>query len=549
MHWSTLVLASVASVATAAAIEGQTTTAVPPASTTEPDWFQTRPQSYEGVTMTGSAPLLAETNPVNFGQKTFVVNDPLQTSQPIQGARGRNIFHLMGNLSPYFVPEEGFGVDEYPLPAGAQITQVHLIHRHGSRYPSDSETIARFAQRISNATAQGTKFAGDLSFLNDYSWKQGVNILVPKGRQELFESGVLHFYNYGALYKNTSKLVVRSTTSDRALKSAENFLAGFFGLEWREHANILQLISGGGFNSSLTGMSVCKNAGQVFASLENDAMKTWQEIYLERKTKSLQKLAGRKFNWTVSDSADAQTLCAYETVSFGYSPFCALFDYEEWEGYSYASSIMSSSLMGFGSPISRASGIAWVQEFLARVQGQLLDATALAGLTSANLTLDTNPVTFPLDQPLYFDFGHDASIMAALSAFGITQFAQVLPPTGPPRHQQFHADRVTPFAGRLDIEIVDAPHRVRAQRPRHGDSPYILRTGKTRYVHFMLNQRTVPLHASFDECEYRDDGWCELETFLKVQKRSLEKAQFEYSCEGDWELGPYGSVTDGVPPQ
>jgi hypothetical protein len=165
------------------------------------------------------------------------------------------------------------------------------------------------------------------------------------------------------------------------------------------------------------------------------------------------------------------------------------------------------------------------------------------------MTLDTNPVTFPLDQPLYFDFGHDASILAALSAFGITQFAEYLPPTGPPRHQQFHAERVTPFAGRLVIEIIDAPHEVRAERSGHGDSPYILRSGKTRYVHFMLNQRTVPLHASFDKCEYRDDGWCELGTFLNIQKGSLKKAQFEYSCEGDWKVGPYGSVTDGVPPR
>jgi hypothetical protein len=52
--------------------------------------------------MTGSAPLLAETNPVDFGQKIFVANDPLQTSQPIKGARGRNIFHLMGNLRYLF---------------------------------------------------------------------------------------------------------------------------------------------------------------------------------------------------------------------------------------------------------------------------------------------------------------------------------------------------------------------------------------------------------------------------------------------------------------
>ncbi|KAL4862858.1 hypothetical protein BDV12DRAFT_206913 [Aspergillus spectabilis] len=546
MHWAGLTLLAAATGALAVAVERQATTSIQPTSSTEPDWFEAAPETYEGVTATGSAPMLVETNPVYVGQKTFVANDPLQTSQPIQGAKHRNIFHLMGNLSPYFVSEEGFGVDEFPLPEDATISQVHLLHRHGSRYPSDSEGTSQWAQKIANATALGTRFTEGLAFLNDWTWREGVNILVPKGRQELYDSGVLHFYNYGALYKNSSKLVVRSTSVNRVIESAENFLAGFFGLGWREHANILTLISGAGFNSSLTGMSVCKNSAKVFSTLENAAMDEWQNIYLKRKTKILQKWAG-DFNWTVADSANAQTLCAYETVSFGYSLFCELFDYDEWEGFSYTSSIQSSSLMGFASPISRASGIAWVQEFLARVQGRLLDVPP--GVTSANLTLDTNAVTFPLDQALYFDFGHDASIMAVLAAFGIRQFAEYLPPTGPPRHQGYHSSRVTPFAGRLNIEIIDAPHKVRASRSNKSGNTYIPRTSKTKYVHFMLNQRTVPLHASFEECEYRDDGWCELETFLKIQESSIEKARFEYSCNGDWEAGPYGSVTDGVPPQ
>ncbi|KAL3469002.1 putative acid phosphatase [Aspergillus californicus] len=500
-----------------------------------------------GVTATGSAPMLAETNPVYFDdQKTFHPNDPLQTSQPIEGANGRNIFHLMGNLSPYFVPEEGFGVDEYPLPEDAKISQVHLLHRHGSRYPTDAEPYELWAQKIQNATAQGTRFTGGLSFLNDYSWRQGVNILVPKGRQELFESGVLHFYNYGALYRNSSKLLVRSTSVERVVKSTKNFLAGFFGLDWQERADILQLIAAPGFNSSLTGTSVCKNADKLSTSPGIEAASEWRENYLKGKTETLKRWAG-DFNWTVTDTANAQTLCPYETVSFGYSPFCALFNYKEWEGFSYSTSILFSSTMGFGSPVTRATGIAWVEEFLARVNGHLLDVPA--GLTSANLTLDTNPDTFPLDQPLFFDFGHDISIMAVLTAFGITQFADFLPASGPPSHQQYYAERVTPFAARLNIEIIDTPHQVTTRRSKNNKEDYVFDTGKTKYVHFVLNQRTVPLHASFKECEYRDDGWCELNTFLEVQESSLEKAQFQYSCNGDWEMGPYGSVTDGVPAQ
>jgi hypothetical protein len=58
---------------------------------------------------------------------------------------------------------------------------------------------------------------------------------------------------------------------------------------------------------------------------------------------------------------------------------------------------------------------------------------------------------------------------------------------------------------------------------------YIAGTGETQCVHFIQNQRTVPLHASFDACEYREDGWCELTTFLKVQKTGLAEAEYSFT--------------------
>lgn len=80
-----------------------------------------------------------------------------------------------------------------------------------------------------------------------------------------------------------------------------------------------------------------------------------------------------------------------------------------------------------------------------------------------------------------------------------------------------------------------------------GRAVYNTTAGATKYIHFVLNQRTVPLHASFPECEVRDDGWCELETFMKVQATKLEEAGYEWACWGDYEPVPYGTITDGVP--
>ncbi|KAF9884788.1 hypothetical protein FE257_001278 [Aspergillus nanangensis] len=521
-----------------------------PASSTTVDWFQTSPQSYQGPTATGVHPFLAQSNPAPFGQKTYTANEPLETNEPIKGAHGRNIFHHLGDLSPYFSPEDGFGVDEYPLPQGSNITQMHMIHRHGSRYPSSSEDLASWGSKISQAVASGNKFTGALSFLNDWSYGLGAEILVPQGRLELFESGVLNYYNYGQLLNTSSphKLVVRTTTQDRMLKSAENFLAGFFGLDWTSKASLLAMVEGVGFNNSLIGTYSCPHATSYMAS---DALTkptaTWISIYLAERTSALRKLTG-SYNWTVSDTHNAQTLCAYETVSYGYSSFCQLFTFAEFEGFGYVMDLMFASMVGFQNPAGRAQGIAWVEEFLARVEGHTLQTTA----TNANMTLDTNPETFPVDQKLYLDFSHDAGVVAALTAFGFRQFAQFLPPTGPPRNHQFQTSKIVPFAGRTNIEIIRAPQKVVARRSGKGerrDRVYVEGTGETSYVHFLQNQRTLPLHASFPECEYRDDGWCELDTFMAVQKKSLEKAKFECFIvrhgETEWSLnGRHTGTTD-----
>lgn len=69
----------------------------------------------------------------------------------------------------------------------------------------------------------------------------------------------------------------------------------------------------------------------------------------------------------------------------------------------------------------------------------------------------------------------------------------------------------------------------------------------TTYVHMMISQRTVPLHASYSQCEQRDDGWCELSTILKIFSGLLDEARYEYSCFGAYPSVPYGNVTDGVP--
>ncbi|ATY59141.1 3-phytase A precursor [Cordyceps militaris] len=506
---------------------------VPPADV--PQYFRTSPNPWPGPTATGAPAFLAQTRVLDPAAGTFVPNEPLQTAMPITGMQSGNqsIFRMMAFLSPYF-PSPGFGVDEYALPDGAEIVQVQMLSRHGARYPTTGSDVVRLGAKMAALKGKAT-FHRALGFLQDWTYELGSDILVPKGRQELYDSGVLHNYMYGKLYNPNSKIIVRTTTQDRMLKSAENWLAGFFGLEWRNNATIEVLIEGANFNNSLAGYLNCPNADTKTPGYE--APTTWYGIYLKDAVSRFNAMSD-DFEWTAKDVYAAQTMCPYETVSYGFSKFCDLFTYEEWQGFGYSIDLSFASTNAFHSPTGRAIGLGYQQEVMARLKNQTLGYSG----SQINITLDNNLSTFPLNQSLYFDFSHDTNIISVLTAFGLRQFADALPATAYPGDHAFTVSHMTPFGARLDMEIIKAPRPVSPQRDGYQDG------GETRYIHFVLNQRTVPLGQSFPECGAdRKDGWCELETFIKIQDTMADKAQYDFACFGDYEAEPYGKVTDGAP--
>jgi hypothetical protein len=141
-----------------------------------------------------------------------------------------------GNLSPWYsVRSDDYGLTgASPLtPAGCSVTQLHLLYRHGARYPTSGAAPATFAQKIANATKTGLSFSGDLSFLNVWTYKLGAELLTPSGRSENFLLGVEYRQLYGHLLNNFTEAgtipVFRTESQDRMVKTAENFAAGFFG--------------------------------------------------------------------------------------------------------------------------------------------------------------------------------------------------------------------------------------------------------------------------------------------------------------------------------
>lgn len=161
-----------------------------------------------------------------------------------------------------------------------------------------------------------------------------------------------------------------------------------------------------------------------------------------------------------------------------------------------------------------------------------------------NTTLDNNTVTFPVDQNINLDFSHDANIISILVAFGLTQFAEYLPTSHIKKDRELIISYLMPFAGRLDIELIKTPAPV---NPDRSDKKVYLDGEPTTYVRFILNQRTIPLGRSHKDCGNRDDGWCEMSTFVKVMEKEIEKADYDYACFGEYDPPAYGEIKDGRP--
>lgn len=66
------------------------------------------------------------------------------------------------------------------------------------------------------------------------------------------------------------------------LKSAENFLAGFFGLEWPNNATLELIIEQSGANNSLAGYLNCPNS--VNDTAGTAANNIWVQNYLRNGT-------------------------------------------------------------------------------------------------------------------------------------------------------------------------------------------------------------------------------------------------------------------------
>ncbi|KAF4634287.1 hypothetical protein G7Y89_g3816 [Cudoniella acicularis] len=456
---------------------------------------------FPGPTPTGQEPAAIQTAP-NYPYNNGPSDQfPLVAPQPWgSGKFGKkfDITKYWGNLSPWYsVSSADYGLpDASPLiPAGCDIVQMHLLYRHGARYPTTGAAPSTFAQKLLNATrAGGLSFTGELAFLSAWNYKLGAELLTPFGRSQNFNLGVAYRQLYGQLLNNFTAAgtlpVFRTESQDRMVKTAENFAAGFFGVpEYLDQVNIEILVENPGVNNSVFNATIARLQSQVIG-----------------------------LNFTATDAIAMLQLCSYETHALGYSAFCNLFSEEDFLNYEYYYDLSFYYNNGPGSPVSAAQGKGYLQEFVARFTNSFPSASS-----ALNLTYDNTSTYFPLNQSIYADATHEVVVLDTLTAFNLTALfnGPPLSTSGNQRRNSFVASKVVPFATHFTTQILECP----AYNP-------------TRQMRFLVNDAIVPISDSHPGCPDDPNGLCSFDNVVSVLQERIAEIDFNYDCFANYTAKP-----------
>ncbi|KAJ8702460.1 hypothetical protein PTI98_001171 [Pleurotus ostreatus] len=458
---------------------------------------------------------------------------PLVEPRPLGGSGGAfDLLQHLGALSP-FKSVDSFGLPDASesIPNGCKLKQVHLIHRHGARYPTTTSqgTPGAFATKLHAAASAGNlTVRAPLGFLKDWVYKLGRNDLTPFGRQQMFDLGASFRIKYGELLDGFEEFpVFRTTTSGRMVDSALHFAAGFFGVQtFQQDYHQLIIPESAGMNNTLAAGEVCPNANNDIAAFGILQSLKWANIYLQPTLKRLQKsIDGLELD--VFDLVAMQMACAYETVALGFSAFCNAFTEEDWRGYAYLNDISVWYGSGPGNPVVAALGVGYVQELVSRLTRTRITESS----SSVNATLAGSEITFPFDQPIYVDATHDSGLSAIFTAMNFTSLAAQgpLPTDHIPDRQSFFVQKQVPFGARLVGQVLSC-------KAESKDTP--------SHIRWILNDGVLPL-TGISGCTKSKDGLCELSAFVRGLQQRIAEIDFAFDCFANYTIPDPDTIVDG----
>lgn len=403
-----------------------------------------------------------------------------------------NLIKQLNGAGPY-IQHPGYGISP-DVPDQCTVEQVHMISRHGERYPSKS-VGKRFEGIYEKIKNYNQTFVGELAFLNDYEYfvtdeNNYDELTTPFNAQGPY-IGSNNALNHGAAFRGRynelfesldAPLTLFTTDSRRCFATARYFAQGLFGDGYGNDTArfaVLQKERPLGANT-LTPSLGCRAFNYTDLVNEHQRYST-RFIYqtLDRVLKG-----NEDFNLTINELHNFISWCAYEINVKGSSPFCNVFNTEEFVKLSYNQNLFFYYSMGPGYYMTKAIGAPFLKATLKYLK-------------------EDNP-----PQKVALSFTHDNNIEHYLSALGITEEElDPLPIDYVPFPLPYSKSRLLPMGARLYTEK--------------------LKCGEDSFVRFILNDAVFPLKA----CQDGPGFSCKLSTFEKYVEKRLEGVDYAQQCE------------------
>lgn len=378
------------------------------------------------------------------------------------------------------------------------MTFAQVLSRHGSRAPTKGKRD-KYKKVVDRIQKSVTNLGHGYEFIQSYSFNLGSNDLTLFGEKELVKSGETFYQRYKDL-SSDSHPFIRAAGSDRVIRSAQNFTQGFYKLQGKDAAShiaeILVISEEVGANNTLNHGGCSAFEDGPLSELSDEIQDTWMNIWVPPIMQRLnEKMLGA--NLTLQETIYMMDLCPFNTIATPnatISDFCRLFSQGEWRSYDYYQSLGKWYGHGQGNALGPTQGVGFANELISRLTGSPVNDH-----TSTNSTLDTSPITFPLNKTLYADFSHDndmTSIYAALGLYNTTEDLPVKYKISPVKAKGYSAAWTVPFAGRMYVEKMVC---------KSGG-----KTGE-ELVRVLVNDRVLPLLG----CGADRLGRCRLSAFVK----------------------------------
>lgn len=371
----------------------------------------------------------------------------LSLAAAAKAASSFDLYEHLGNLSPYFVPDNTPASLLSGVPETCTVDRALLVHRHGSRQPITGEidVLRALGYYIGNNTAIFSKPRGTLP--NEFAflakgWTSTftINDLSAPGRQQCFDHGVAFRLDYPSLYIDT--LLVGG--QDRVIESAQWFADGYYGRNVNQTATLDILPENNLTISWITPSDTCDTWEY---SSGGDLVTDWGNVYLPPIASRINKLlkpACPGVNFTAANAHGMLYACAYGTAVYGKgsSPWCPVFKEKEILDFEYELDLLMRGSFGYGLPTE---------------QGPVLGSLLVSNVTAFMQANGSDA------QNLSINFAHDTTIDLGLTALGLANDTEY-PVDGPPSpYRKWRTSYQVPFAAQMLWKRLDCDGGKRLQ--------------------------------------------------------------------------------------